>query len=118
MNLMARLIGERHHSRQNQQRDQYPTESATHSQARLTAVVTGCQERRCAGVPNDAEALMMDSSIVTDNSHRSAGGWTILNFYRSTMRSSVLKNSGYDTPAHSASRITVSPSAPSAATAK
>ncbi len=37
--------------------------------------------------------------------------------YRSTSRSSVEKNSGYDTAAHSASRITVSPSAPSAAMA-
>ena len=59
MNLMARVIGERHHARQNQQRDEYPTESSTHSQARLTAAGTGCQERRCAYVLNGADALLM-----------------------------------------------------------
>jgi hypothetical protein len=45
MNFMARLVGERHHARQNQQSYQYPTKSSTHSHARLTAALTECQER-------------------------------------------------------------------------
>ena len=73
MNLVAGVIGERHHARQNQQRDQYPTKSSTHSHARLTAAATGCQERtvrlcsKGCGFPNDRIEC-----IVTEYSHKSA----------------------------------------------
>ncbi len=44
MNLMAQLIGECYHARQNHQPNKYPADSCNHSQARLTVAGTECQK--------------------------------------------------------------------------
>src|SRR5277367_3038348 len=57
MNLMARLIRQASEGRQNDESDEYPAESCTHSHARLTATATECQERTRARVLKSPHVL-------------------------------------------------------------
>ena len=69
MNFMPRLISERHHARQNQQSNQDPSKSSSHSHARLTAAVAGCQERTCAHVLKNSHVLYCQMNAVLQMFH-------------------------------------------------